>query len=827
MLQKTGSWTAACKYEGRIGTGGRPLLKFAKRVLAFLVLLAFGWASPAIAQQPRLTTEDYARAEGMLPWNAVKLTFHLDVEPNWVDGTSRFWYRSEDAAGKKFVLVDAASNASAPAFDHEKLAKALGEAAGRSYEASKLPFDSFTFTRGGKAIDFAVDEAGWTCDLDAYRCARSTKTKPSPAEVPSPDEKWVAFVKNHDLYVRFVASKSETRLTTDGAEYNDYGATPESNTSAISDRILLKGARRINILWSPDSRKILTYKLDQRKVRQAYLVQSVAPGAVGTPRPVMYSYRYPFPGDKDVAMAKLVAFDVAKKTRLPLELPAVTVTFMTPLDFKWVWWNKDGTEIYLIQKDRWWKTLVFSVTDASTGHSRNILDEHGATQIEPAPGFGAPPLVRVLGDGAEVVWFSERDGWGHLYLYDGKTGKVKNQITIGQWLVREILHVDEKDRWIYFAAGGREEGRDPYLRHLYRVKLDGSDLQLLTPEDADHNVTFSPSGSYFVDTFSRVDLAPATVLRSADGKMVRELEHADLTQLMARGWRFPEPFRAKAADGVTDVYGAIFRPSNFDPAKKYPILDSIYPGPQHGRVPKTISEPLGKIPDSCFDVNGTAQAMAELGFIVVTVDGRGTPNRSKAFHDFSYGKLGDAGGLEDHVAVIKELAARYTYMDAARVGIYGHSGGGFASVRAMLTYPDFYTVAVASAGEHDMRGYIAEWGEKYQGPLESSDYDEASNPTLALKAELKGKLLLAWGDMDDNVPPALELQLISSLIKKNEDFDVLVLPNQNHISSFLDPYFLRRRWDYLVRNLLGAEPPKGYEIKTTSPLYRPLDAVTK
>ena len=802
-------------------------MKLAKCV--WLVAAAFCAlaAGPLWAQHAQLSREDYARAESLLPWNAVKLAFHLDVDPQWIGGSDNFWYRSEDASGKKFVLVKPGPNNSQAAFDHERLAKGLSQAVGKAYEASKLPFDSFTFSKDARSIDVSVEDTHWVCDLESYRCMRSAKEKYGPGEILSPDERWVAFVKNHDLYVRSIATKAEVRLTSDGVEYNDYGTTPESDTSAITERILEKGAHQISVLWSPDSQRILTYKLDQRKVQQSYLVQSVAPGAVGTARPVMYSYRYPFPGDKEVATAKLVVFDVVKKTRIALDLPSLPVTFMTPFEFKWVWWNKDSSRIYLIQKDRWWKTLILSVTDASTGHSRNIIEEHGATQIEPTPGFGEAPLVKVLGNGAEVVWFSEKGGWGHLYLYDGKTGKLKNQITSGPWLVREISYVDEKNRWIYFTAGGREEGRDPYLRHLYRIKFDGSGLELLTPEDAAHNVSFSPSGSYFVDTYSRVDLAPVTVLRSAEGKEVREVEHADLSRLQAKGWRFPEPFHAKAADGVTELYGAIFRPSNFDPLKKYPILDSIYPGPQHTRVPKTIAEPLGKIPDSCLDLNGTSQSMAELGFVVVTVDGRGTPMRSKAFHDFSYGKLGDAGGLEDHVAVIKELGARYPYMDLDRVGIYGHSGGGFASVRAMLVYPDFYKVAVASAGEHDMRGYIAEWGEKYQGRLESGDYDEASNPALALKADLKGKLLLAWGDMDDNVPPSLELQLISSLIKKNEDFDTLVLPNQNHISSMLNPYFIRRRWDYLVRNLLGAEPPSGYEIKTTSPLYQPLDAPQK
>jgi len=783
--------------------------------LAGVLCCTNGWTE---AQERALTSEDYARAEQLLSWNAKKLVRNLDVEPHWIAKSERFWFSNETADGKEFLVIDAEKGTSEPAFDHARLALALSTAAGvagtaTAYNEKKLPFESFAFTRGGTTIEFNVEKDNWTCDLPTYTCAKSKPEAASGAEVVSPDKKWAIFVRDHNLFLRAMGTKQEFRLTADGKQYDEYAVLPDSNTSAVSSRILLGKDKPIAAVWSPDSKKVITYKLDQTKVREAYLLQSVAPGEIGAPRPVLHTYRYPFPGDKNVALLKYVIFDVASKTKTAVNAPAQEINGFTAFDFQWVWWSKDGKSVYFLAKDRANRTLKLNVADATAGAVRTMVQEHGATQIEPTPEFGSAPMVNVL-DGSGVVWFSERDGWGHLYLYDGKTGKLKNQITKGDWLVRGIERVDEPNGWIYFSAAGREHGEDPYLRHLYRVRLDGSGLELLTKESADHRVTFSASGKYFFDAYSKADAPPVFVVRAADGHVVREVAKADVGDLLAKGFTMPVPFEAKAADGVTDVYGLIYKPANFEATKKYPVLDSIYPGPQHGRVPKTFEE-------ACVDVYGQAPALAQLGFVVITVDGRGTPLRSKAFHDYSYGKLGDAGGLEDHVTAIKSLE-ELGYLDLTRVGMYGHSGGGYATVRAMLTYPDFYKVGVSSSGEHDMRGYLAEWGEKYEGPPGDENYVEASNPALALKARLKGKLLIAWGDMDDNVPPALELQLVHSLIKTNQDFDTLVLPNRNH-SLYHDPYFMRRLWDYLVRNLLGAEPPTGYEIKSGDPAYRTLD----
>ena len=426
--------------------------------------------------------------------------------------------------------------------------------------------------------------------------------------------------------------------------------------------------------------------------------------------------------------------------------------------------------------------------------------------------------VREIGDGESVTWFSSRSGWGHLYLLDAQTGEERCQLTSGAWNVHDIVHVDEADRWIYFTACGREAERDPYYRHLYRCSFDDGQLELLTPEDADHDVAFSPSGAYLVDTFSRIDQPQTIVLRAADGRLVTELEQADVSGLLERGWRYPERFRVKARDGVTDIYGMIIRPSDYDPSRKYPVLDAIYPGPQVIRTPKAFPTATNQYWQD--------QALAELGFIVITIDGFGTPYRSRKFIDVATGAgFGEAGGLEDHVVGIKQLGERDRSLDLERVGIYGHSGGGYASTRAMLLFPDFYKAAVSSAGNHDNLDYVALWAEAWIGLYDRETYTHQDNVRLA--ANLKGKLLLVHGEMDDNVHPSETLRLVDALIAANKDFEMLIIPHTNHgifdlrrgLTAFDSdyarghPYFTRKRWDFFVRNLLGAEPPEGFGIK--------------
>jgi dipeptidyl aminopeptidase/acylaminoacyl peptidase len=771
---------------------------------------------PLAAEQPQLSREDYARAEQYLIGNIGKLAFKIQVVPRFIGKSDRFWYKLATRDGKEFVLIDPALNTRQPAFDQARLAASLSAASGKAYEANNLPFDGIEFVKDGRAIQFDIEKDRWTADLSTYACTKEETSKEKPeGESLSPDGKWAAFVKDYNLFIRPTAGGTDIQLTTDGEALYDYGSEADQSTVAVTQRLSGKKQPPV-LLWSPDSRKILTHKLDQRKVESLHLLQSVPPQGF---RPLLHSYRYALVGDPNLPLAELAVLDVEKKTKTAFKTDPYLVLYMSPITTKRAWWSEDSRTVYFVEESRSNKAARLKAADAVTGETRTLIEEKGATYVELNTYLGNAPNVRILGDGAEFIWFSERDGWAHLYLYDGKTGILKNQITKGPWVVGDILRVDEKNRWVYFTAGGREKGRDPYYRHLYREKLDGSGLELLTPEDADHTVTdmlsgsnafgflsrFSPSGSYFVDTYSRMDTAPVTVLRDVSGRLVRELEKADLEPLLAAGWKWPERVTVKARDGTTDLYGLLYKPSNFDPAKKYPVIDGIYPGPQITRTPKSFGGNAYFLYEICED-----SALAELGFIVVNIDGLGTPFRSKAFHDWSYGKMEEAGGLEDHITGIRQLASVRPYMDISRVGIYGHSGGGFASTHAILAYPDFYKVAVSSAGNHDQRSYLACWGEQYQGLLQGDNYKAQSNAGLA--ANLKGKLLLVHGDMDDNVHPAMTIQMVDALVKANKDFDLLILPNRNH-SFGLDPYFTRRKWDYFVRHLAGAEPPHDYEIK--------------
>jgi dipeptidyl aminopeptidase/acylaminoacyl peptidase len=424
-----------------------------------------------------------------------------------------------------------------------------------------------------------------------------------------------------------------------------------------------------------------------------------------------------------------------------------------------------------------------------------------ATQYESGNG-----LVnwRVLPASNEVIWFSQRDDWGHLYLYDLTTGALKRRITSGEGNVDQIRRIDERTRTIYFVGNGKERGRDPYFRHFYRIRMDGTGQTLLTPEDADHDITLSPSGQYFIDIYSRPDVPQVSVARDLDGKKLVTLETADISRLRAIGWKPPMPITVKARDGKTDLYGLLYAPTNLDPKKKYPIINNLYPGPQTGSVGTRSFGPA----------RGDAQALAELGFVVVQIDGMGTPWRSKTFQDAYFGKMGD-NTLPDQVAGMKELARRFPWIDIDRAGIYGHSGGGFAAAGAMFRYPDFFKVGVSQAGNHDNRVYEDDWGERYQGLLvrtpDGSDNYAAEANQLLVK-NLKGKLLLAHGTLDDNVPPNNTLLVVDALIAANKDFDLILFPNRRH-GFGSEAYMVRRRWDYFVKNLLGVEPPKEYEIK--------------
>ena len=753
-----------------------------------------------------MPAERYAGAERFLPWNASRLLFGMGIDPEWIDSGDGFWFREETAGGSRYRRVDSGSGEDVVAFDHVRLAAALSRASGVPYDGDRLDLDDLSFHEGGEPFTFTMAGDTWSCDLDIYVCTRSeTPVSEPPDVVRSPDGRWDAFVRNHDLWLRDVAEGTERRLTDDGEPGYGYGATLPSPLASAG----LAEPDRPVVHWSPDSRRFLSCRIDERSARHLHLVQSVPMD--GTTRPKLHSYAYPLPGDTEVPLAEGWCFTVDGDAGVRVQRPPLPMLYYgAPFQDRSLWWTADGSQLFLLVRERGGRGYELVAIDTATGTTRSVITERTDRGIDPFLLWG-DVNIQVIGDGSQVIWYSQRDGWGHLYLHDAVSGERIRQLTSGAFNVSRIVHVHETERWVAFMAAGREPDRDPYFNHLYRVGLDSGELELLTPEDADHTVRFSPTGSVFVDIFSRTEIPPVTNLRSAGGDLIVELGRADISPLLATGWTMPERFTAKARDGVTDVYGVILRPSNFDPNGTYPAIDYIYAGPQVNVAPTTFTDAT-PFTDPFRSGRGSgfwqAQAIAELGFVVVMVDGLGMPGRSRAQHDVSYRDLGD-GGLTDHIAAIRQLGDRYPYLDTGRVGIYGHSAGGYASAHAILAYPDFYRVCVSSAGNHDHRLDKASWVERYMGPEVGPHYDEQANRSLA--ANLTGKLLLVHGEMDENVHPASTLALVDALIRANRDFDLLIIPNRPHRLDD-DPYFLRRRWDHFVRHLLGVEPPAGYRI---------------
>jgi dipeptidyl-peptidase-4 len=773
------------------------------RALLLAATCATGSAARLTAQQPRaLTTADYARAERFMGYNTAPLVFGATVRPTWLPG-DRFWYRNAIPDGFEFVVVDPARQTRGRAFDHARLAAALSRAADTTYDALHLPFQAFEFSADARSITFDVRGRHWTCALATGQCSGEPRRRDAapPNSVRSPDGTKAAFIRDWNLWVKDLGSGQETQLTTDGVK--DFGYATDNAGWIHSDRPIL--------LWSPDSKKIATFQQDERGVGEMYLVQA----RVG--HPVLEQWHYPLPGDSVITTIQrvVVTLDGPRVTRL--QMPAdqhrstlcdhIACGFGPGGGWADVYWSPDASRLAFVSTSRDHKEESVRVADAATGAIREVYEETAKDYLE--SGFNHVNW-QPLWTSDELLWYSERSDWGHLYLYDLGTGQLKSQITSGNWKVLQVERVDEASRTIWFTAAGREPG-DPYFRRLYSVRMDGSRLQLLTPEDADHDVTLAPGGAYFVDTYSKPDVPCVTVLRDAAGKLLLTVETADISRLLATGWRPPLPFTVKARDGTTDLYGLLFRPTNFDSTRKYPVVNNVYPGPQTGSVGTR----------TFVAARGDCQALAELGFVVVQLDAMGTPMRSHSFMAAYYGNMGD-NGLADQVTGMQQLARRYPWIDIDRAGIWGHSGGGFASADAIMRYPDFFKVAVSEAGNHDNREYEDDWGEKWQGLLENgpngtTNYDNQANQLLA--ANLKGKLLLAHGTTDDNVPPYNTLLVVDALIKANKDFDLLLLPNRRHGFGG-EPYMVRRRWDYFVRNLMGAEPPAGYELHPPAPVRR-------
>lgn len=757
-------------------------------------------AATVNAQQgPQLTAKDYEHAEKFLNYNTAPLIDHENVNAVWFDG-DKFWYRTLTPKGSEFILVDPVRKTRAAAFDHQKLATSLSKATGKQYEADMLPFNSISFSADSKSVIFEADGKQWSCNLQTYDCKpddsrakagreRGRGRRRPDLDVPSPDGKKVAYIKDYNLWMRDVASHKETQLTTDGIK--DFGYATDNAGWKHSDAAILR--------WSPDSKKIATFKQDQRNASDMYLVST----NVGEPK--LKAWKYPLPGDKEIAMIHrvIINVDVPKVINLQVAPDPHRATLSDDISssgtFDDVDWSPDANQLAFVSTSRDHKVEKMRIADAATGKVREVFEESVPTQYE--SGWGTINW-RYLSKTKEIIWFSERDNWGHLYLYDAATGKLKNQITKGDWVVTQLLKVDEKNRVIYFMADGRE-AENPYFSQLCKIGFDGKHFAVLTPEAGNHQITFSPSENYFIDSYSQPNIPPVTVLRNLSGKVITDLEKTDISRLEATGWHPPTPVKLIAHDGKTNIYGLMFTPTKLEPNKKYPVVDYIYPGPQGGSVGSW----------SFAASRSDNQALAELGFVVVAIEGTSNPLRSKSFHDMSYGNMAE-NTIPDQVAGIKQLAEKYGYLDTARVGIWGHSGGGFATATAMFRYPGFFKVGISESGNHDNRNYEDDWGERYDGLVTNSNYDAQATENYA--KNLKGKLMLAHGLMDDNVPPQNTLLVIEALEKANKDYDLVIFPNAAHGYGGFSPYMMRRRWDYFVKNLLGGTPPQEYELKSKS-----------
>jgi dipeptidyl aminopeptidase/acylaminoacyl peptidase len=783
------------------------------------IALAFLGLPAALAGQASSPSAhpDYAKADLIRTSGAFVL--NATVAPVWFQDSTRFYYRSSSPRGEATVyVVDPVKRTKTPLFDNVHLAQVMSLAGDTIFDAMKLP--NFRLSDDERAIKLNAGKRLFECALATYVCTVTDTSKVAKPETPvwavlSPDKKWEAFSHNHNIYVRRAGIRdvkppvdttkgakrpprvdsltlpdSAIQLTKDGMDEYAYGT--QTPSTLPPDR---PTRQRPQLIWSPDSKKIAVIRIDERGVRRYPLYSSTKP------QPRLVSYPYAAPGDSVLIRYDTYVLDVGARSSVKMdgEKPPTIVHGMSGIGA--VKWSKKGDKLYLLNATRGAKRVTMLVADIATGRVTPITKDSAATFVELVHG-GTEGNWVIASNGDDIFFPSEKDGWLHIYRYDA-TGKLKNQLESGAYAVERIAHVSDSSKRVFFTAWGKESGV-PYYAHLYSVGFDGAGMKLLTPEDGNHRIVFIPTGGYFLDTYSRVDLPPVTLLRSAvDGAVVMTLEKADIEMLKNIGWTPAEVFTVKARDNVTTLYGLMYKPSTFDPKKKYPIITHIYPGPQ-----------VGSVGDWGFSTgsSGQARSLAELGFIVIQLDHMGTPKRSKAFHDFYYGNMGD-NGIPDHIAAIRQLAARYDYIDLDKVGIYGFSGGGFASTDAILRYPDFFKVAVSGSGNHDNRTYGFFWGEKYQGLLKvdsakgTDNFEASANYTLA--KNLKGKLLLTHGDMDNNVHPSNTMRVVDALIKANKDFDLIIFPDTPHA---LPAYGVRKVWDYFVRNLAGGEPPAGYEM---------------
>ena len=742
-----------------------------------VLLFALGSMS-CISLWAQGTVEDYNRAYALREKYNAKHVLYAGVVPHWVDQTSAFWYVRQTEKGKEYVKVDAASKKRTALFDQQKMAAVLTEKAGREINAYNLPLQNCRLNISLDTLRFQLDGKFWAYSIKNNRLLDEGAIPPRGKErhwmevddekegrpVTSPDGKWTAFIKNDNVYVREVATGKEKQLSQDGTLSNYYSSY---------------------IQWSPDSKSVVSCRIRPVEKRYVYYVES---SPADQAQPKLHKQEYAKPGD-ELRFKVPCIFEVESGRRL---IPS-TELFSHQYELSGPMWNADSKAITFEYNERGHKVYRVLEMSAVDGSVRTLIEEKEEKYVN------YPRIYRnYLSDGKRIIWSSERDNYNHLYLYDRATGKLLNQITKGEWYVRGVQHVDEANEVIYFSANGMKKGEDPYLIHYYKINFDGSNLVELTPEEGMHQCWYSSDYKYLVDVYSKVDQAPIAVLRDAkNGKIRMQLDKADISALLANGWKAPEVFSAKGRDGKTDMWGVIYRPSNFDPSKKYPVIEYIYSGPGDQYVPKTFSS-----------YNWWMTSLAELGFIVVQVDGMTTSFRSKEFEEVCYKNLKDAG-LPDHIAWIKAAAQKYPYMDIDRVGIFGCSAGGQESTGAVLFHPEFYKAAYSACGCHDNRMDKIWWNELWMGYPVDESYSACSNVDNAHL--LSRPLMLVVGELDDNVDPASTMQVANALIKANKDFELVVIPGAHHTMG--EDFGEHKRYDFFVRHLMGITPPSWDKVK--------------
>ena len=748
-----------------------------KSIQKFIFIFSLAFCYPTF-QYAQVTVSDYVRADSLEKFR--DLVLNDIISPTWIEKSSNFWYSVKTSNGKEYFLVDAKGAKKKEAFDQQKLSLKLNLLLKADYKAFSIPFKNLVFAQDLKGITFEIDSFSYACNLSDYKITPKGKIKTESKNdrfwgetddewkgtpVLSKDSTLVAFIKDYNVFIKEQKTGKETQISFDGSEGDFYAAT---------------------MYWSPNSKYLVTNKIRSAPRRFINFVESSPKTQF---QPILQKREYLKPGDA-LPVRKPALFTVTEKRQIPVN----TASFENQFDLGNIQWWKDSRGFTFEFNQRGHQLYQIVEVEAKSGNARILVEETSRTFID----YSGKHYRFDANDGKEIIWASERDGWNHLYLLDGITGRLKNQITKGEWVVREVVHVNDSLRYIVFKGSGKNEGEDPYLNHYYRINFDGSGLTDLTPEHANHDATFSNDKKFFVDRYSKVDQVAVSVLRSsADGKILLQLENADISALLAEGYRMPEVFVAKARDGKTDIWGNIYRPTNFDPNKHYPIIEYIYAGPHGAFAMKSFSPYFSP-----------AAGLAELGFIVVQMDGMGTSYRSKAFQDVCWKNLKDAG-FPDRILWIKAAASKYSYMDTTRVGIFGGSAGGQSALAALLFHPEFYKAAASSCGCHDNRMDKIWWNEQWMGYPIGPQYAECSNVENAFK--LQGQLLLIVGEVDDNVDPASTMKVSDALIKAQKDFELLVLPGMNHTLG--GKYGERKRRDFFVKSLLKQNPPDWNEKK--------------